>query len=151
MEIFKRENVFLRGKKVTIIGKSNIVGIPLLLLLLKNDATVTICHIETLDLISHLECADIIISACGQPHMIKKEWLKEGVIAIDVGINICEHDRNDDSNSKGYYIVGDIDFDNVKKIASKITPVPNGVGLITIAMLVKNTLKGFNMQNRLIY
>ena len=145
IELLKHEKIELKGKTVTIIGKSNVVGLPLSLLLLKHDATVTTCHIETQNLISHLKNADIVISACGQPEMIKQDWLKNNVIVIDVGINIV----NNETSKNGYYIVGDVDFDNVKRIAKKITPVPNGVGLITISMLISNTLKSFKIQNNL--
>ena len=145
MEIFKYENINLKGKTITIIGKSNIVGLPLSLLLLKNNATVTVCHIDTVDLIYHLKDADIVISACGQANMIKKTWLKKDVIIIDIGINIIYNKLN----SKDYTIVGDVDFNDVKDIAHKITPVPRGLGLITIMMLMSNTLKAFKIQNKL--
>ena len=142
MEIFKRENIDLKGKTITIIGKSDIVGIPLSLLLLQNDATVTVCHIETINLIYHLKHSDIVISACGQPNMIKKDWLKNNVIIIDIGINIINNNNNNN-------IVGDVDFNQVKKIAQKITPVPGGVGLITTMMLIYNSLNAFKIQNNL--
>ena len=139
MELLKRENIELVGKHVVIVGKSNIVGLPMALLLLKEMATVTVCHVETINMPVHLKMADIVISACGQPRLIKKEWLKEGVVVIDVGINTIA-----DSNYKrGYRLVGDVDFDNVKEIAHKITPVPGGVGPMTVAMLLANTLKSF--------
>ena len=139
MELLKRENIELCGKHAVIVGKSNIVGLPIALLLLKAMATVTVCHKETIDIISHLKMADIVISACGQPQYIKKEWLKEGVVVIDVGINTIP----DTSCKRGYTLVGDVDFDNVKEIASKITPVPGGVGPMTVAMLLLNTLNSF--------
>ena len=139
MEILKRENIELVGKHVVIVGKSNIVGLPMALLLLKEMATVTVCHVETINMPVHLKMADIVISACGQPRLIKKEWLKEGVVIIDVGINTI----SDSNYKRGYRLVGDVDFDNVKEIAYKITPVPGGVGPMTVAMLLSNTLKSF--------
>jgi len=139
MELLKRENVELIGKHVVIVGKSNIVGLPLSLLLMKEMATVTVCHKETIDIVSHLKMADIVISACGCPQMIKKDWLKPGVVVIDVGINTI----SDSTKKSGYRLVGDVDFENVKDIAAKITPVPGGVGPMTVAMLLSNTLKSF--------
>jgi methylenetetrahydrofolate dehydrogenase (NADP+)/methenyltetrahydrofolate cyclohydrolase/formyltetrahydrofolate synthetase len=139
MEILKREKIELVGKHVVIVGKSNIVGLPLALLLMKEMATVTVCHKETVDIVSHLKMADIVISACGCPQMIKKDWLKPGVVVIDVGINVIP----DSTKKSGYRLVGDVDFDNVKDIASKITPVPGGVGPMTVAMLMMNAFKSF--------
>lgn len=141
LEILKRENIQILGKHAVIVGNSNIVGLPLALILLKELATVTVCHVETVNIVDHLKMADIVISACGQAQMIKKEWLKEGVVIIDVGINTIP----DTNSKKGYRLVGDIDFENVKEIASKITPVPGGVGPMTVAMLMSNTLKSFKM------
>jgi 5,10-methylene-tetrahydrofolate dehydrogenase/methenyl tetrahydrofolate cyclohydrolase len=146
LELLKRYNITIKGKHAVIIGKSNIVGLPMSLLLLKHDATVTICHIETDDIAKHLKMADIVISACGQPKLIKKGWLKkEGVVVIDVGINSIP----DSTRKRGYRLVGDVDFDEVKEIASAITPVPGGVGPMTVAMLLKNTVQGFKKQNEL--
>ena len=143
LKILESINIDLKGKNVTIIGKSNIVGLPLNLLLLKKGSTVTVCHIDTIDLPSHTKNADIIISACGQPNMIKKEWIKEKSIIIDVGINYIE----DSSKKSGRKLVGDVDFYNVKEKASYITPVPGGVGPLTVAMLISNTLKAYEIQN----
>jgi len=145
LELLKRENIQIRGKHAVIVGNSNIVGLPMALILLKEMATVSVCHIETVNISEHLKQADIVISACGQPQMIKKEWLKKGVIIIDVGINTIP----DENSKKGYRLVGDVDFENVKKIAHKITPVPGGVGPMTVAMLMSNTLKSFKMRNKL--
>ena len=145
LELLKRYNVTIKGKHVVVVGKSNIVGLPMSLLLLKNKATVTICHSKTKDIVKHLKTADIVVSACGQPRMIKKEWLKEGVVVIDVGINSIP----DSTRKRGYRLVGDVDFENVKDIASAITPVPGGVGPMTVAMLLKNTVQGFKKQNQL--
>ena len=145
LELLKRYNVTIKGKHAVVVGKSNIVGLPMSLLLLKNQATVTICHSETKDIIKYLKMADIVISACGCPRMIKKDWLKEGVVVIDIGINSIP----DSTRKRGYRLVGDVDFENVKDIASAITPVPGGVGPMTVSMLLKNTVEGFKKQNQL--
>ena len=143
LKIFEYENITLIGKYVVVIGKSNIVGLPIALLLLQKGATVTVCHRETKDIQLHTKQADIIISACGQPEMIKKSWLKEGVIVIDIGTNFIA----DSSKNSGQKLVGDVDFNEVKEIAHKITPVPGGVGPLTVAMLLSNTMKAFKSQN----
>ena len=143
LQLLKRYKIPLIGKHAVIVGKSNIVGLPMALLLLKEMATVTVCHINTVDIQKHLKMADIIVSACGQAEMIKKDWLKEGVVVIDVGINHLK----DETKKRGYRIVGDVDFKNVKEIASAITPVPGGVGPMTVAMLLFNALEGFLKQN----
>jgi len=143
LELIKRCNIEIKGKHAIIVGKSNIVGLPMALLLMKEMATVTVCHIETQNIQKHLKMADIVISACGQARMIKRSWLTEGVTIIDVGINSIP----DPTKKKGYRLVGDVDFENVKEIASAITPVPGGVGPMTVAMLMRNTLKGFKQQN----
>ena len=145
LELLKRYNITIGGKHVVVVGKSNIVGLPMALLLLKNQATVTICHSETKDIVKHLKMADIVVSACGCPRMIKKDWLKEGVVVIDIGITSIP----DSTRKRGYRLVGDVDFENVKDIASAITPVPGGVGPMTVAMLLKNTVDGFKKQNEL--
>jgi 5,10-methylene-tetrahydrofolate dehydrogenase/methenyl tetrahydrofolate cyclohydrolase len=145
LKILKHENIKLTGSHVVVIGKSNIVGLPMSLLLLKEGATVTVCHIDTKDLQSHTKRADIIVSACGQPEMIKKDWVKEGVVVIDVGTNFIP----DSTKKSGKKLVGDVDFNEVKEVAHKISPVPGGVGPMTVAMLLSNTLKAFKMQNGL--
>jgi len=120
----------IEGKNAVIIGRSKIVGKPAALLLLEKNATVTICHSKTKDLKEHTKNADIIIAAVGKPKLITKDMVKHGAIVIDVGINRV--------NEK---IVGDVDYENVKEVAGFITPVPGGVGPMTIAMLIKNTLR----------
>jgi methylenetetrahydrofolate dehydrogenase (NADP+)/methenyltetrahydrofolate cyclohydrolase len=123
---------------VTIVGRSNIVGKPLAALLSQKgrDATITLCHSQTANLIEHTRSADILVAAIGVPHFIKGEMVKEGAVVIDVGIN-----RVSDANQKrGYRLVGDVEWESVIKRASAITPVPGGVGPLTIAMLMKNTL-----------
>lgn len=127
------------GKHVVIVGRSNIVGKPLAALLMQKgrDATVTVCHSRTTDLASHTSSADILIAAIGKPLFIKPSMVKEGAAVIDVGINRVD----DPSDKRGYRLVGDVDYDAVSPHCSFITPVPGGVGVMTIAMLMKNTLQ----------
>ncbi len=126
----------LRGKHAVIIGRSNIVGRPLALLLLNRDCTVTVCHSKTQELPKISRTADILIAACGCPKMVQKDWIKPGAAVIDVGINR-------DENGK---LCGDVDFDAVKDIAGFITPVPGGVGPMTVAMLLENTWEAYKKQ-----
>ena len=135
-ELLRRYNITIKGKHVVVIGKSNIVGLPISLLMMKEMATVTVCHIETTDIMKHTQMADILIVGVGVPHMVRREWVKEGVVIVDIGINTIK----DPSKKKGYRLVGDVDYENVKNIASYITPVPGGVGPMTVSMLMKNTL-----------
>lgn len=130
IEILKHENIEISGKHCVILGRSNIVGKPLALLMLNNDATVTICHSKTKNLHDICKQADILIAAIGQPRFVKSDMIKPGAIVIDVGINR-------DASGK---ICGDVDFENVKDVASYITPVPGGVGPMTVAMLMKNVI-----------
>ncbi|MBM4424821.1 MAG: bifunctional methylenetetrahydrofolate dehydrogenase/methenyltetrahydrofolate cyclohydrolase FolD [Chloroflexi bacterium] len=126
-----------KGANAVVLGRSNIVGLPAAMLLLHRDCTVTICHSRTKDLPAVCREADILIAAVGRAEMVKRDWVKPGAFVIDVGIN-----RVDDSTKKsGYRLVGDVDFDDVKEVAGAITPVPGGVGPMTIAMLMKNTLR----------
>lgn len=125
-----------KNSDAVVVGSSNIVGRPMALELLNAGATVTICHSNTRDLVKHLKSADIVISAVGKPEFIKGEWLKEGSTIIDVGITRLESGR----------LVGDIDFESVCKRAKWITPVPGGVGPMTVAMLLKNTLLAYHLQ-----
>jgi methylenetetrahydrofolate dehydrogenase (NADP+)/methenyltetrahydrofolate cyclohydrolase len=129
------------GKHVVIIGRSNIVGKPLAAMLVQPgyDATVTLCHSKSKDMKTLVKTADIIVAAVGKPHMVTKDMVKAGAVVIDVGINRV----NDGSNEKGYTIVGDVDYESVSESASAITPVPGGVGVMTIAMLMSNTLQSF--------
>jgi len=131
MKMFEEYNIDLKGQDVCVVGASNIVGKPMASLLLNADATVTITHIFTKDLKSHTSKADIIVVGVGVPGLIKEDMVKEGAIVIDIGIN-----RIEDGS-----LVGDVDFANVSKKCSYITPVPGGVGPMTIAMLLSNTLK----------
>ncbi|MBN1399039.1 MAG: bifunctional 5,10-methylene-tetrahydrofolate dehydrogenase/5,10-methylene-tetrahydrofolate cyclohydrolase [Bacteroidetes bacterium] len=132
------------GKHVVIVGRSNIVGKPVANMLLQKqkgaNAVVTIAHTGAPDLRPYIKSADILIAAIGKPEFIKGEMLKEGAVVIDVGINRVE----DSSLPKGYRIVGDVHFESASKVAKAITPVPGGVGLMTIAMLLKNTIKAAN-------
>jgi len=141
IELLKRENIEIKGKHAVVIGRSNIVGKPLALLLLRENATVTICHSYTKDLKEICKQADILVAAVGKPRFVTSEMVKEGAVVIDVGIN------RDDANQK---LVGDVDFETVEKVASFITPVPGGVGPMTVAMLMKNTLFATMLQNNLI-
>jgi len=145
IELLKRYKINTSGKNTVVIGRSNIVGRPISILLSRKgnpgDSTVTLVHSRTKNLESFTKNADIIVSALGVPDFLKSEMVKKGVIIIDVGITRV----NDDSNSKGYVIKGDVDFESVKEKASFITPVPGGVGPMTIAMLLKNTLFSKNL------
>lgn len=141
VELMRRYNIDPAGKEVVVLGRSNIVGKPIAAMLLQKgpmaNATVTICHSRTKNISDVCRRADIIIAAIGQAAFVKADMVKEGVVIIDVGIN-----RIDDSaEEKGYRVVGDVDFNACKAKASYITPVPGGVGLMTIAMLLTNTVQ----------
>ncbi|XP_071738318.1 bifunctional protein FolD 2-like [Rutidosis leptorrhynchoides] len=138
IELLKRSGVTIKGKRAVVVGRSNIVGLPVSLLLLKADATVTIVHSNTPDLQSIICEADIVIAAAGQAMMINGSWLKPGAAVIDVGTNAVD----DPSKKSGYRLVGDVDFQEACQVAGFITPVPGGVGPMTVAMLLKNTLDG---------
>lgn len=141
LQLFQRYKIDLEGKKCLVIGRSQIVGRPISILLSQSNefcnATVTLAHSRTIDLARHTLDSDVIISAIGKPEFLKAEMVKEGAIIVDVGISRVK----DASSQKGYRIVGDVDFKNVSKKASYITPVPGGVGPMTIAMLLSNTLE----------
>ena len=128
----------LSGKNAVIIGRSNIVGKPMAHLLIKDSCTVTIAHSRTKNIEELCQSADILVAAVGRPEMVKANWIKEGAAVIDVGINRVEVDP--EMSSKGYKIVGDVDFESAKNKAGSITPVPGGVGPMTIACLLANTL-----------
>ncbi|EGG15752.1 methenyl tetrahydrofolate cyclohydrolase / NADP-dependent methylene H4F dehydrogenase [Cavenderia fasciculata] len=130
IEMLDRSGVEIAGKKAVVLGRSNIVGLPVALMLMNRDATVTICHSKTPDIPSQVKQADIVIAAIGQARFVKKEWIKEGAVVIDVGMNSVDGK-----------LCGDVDYVNVKEVASKITPVPGGVGPMTIVMLLSNTLE----------
>ena len=139
IKMLEAYNIEIEGKHAVIIGRSNIVGKPLAQCLLRNNATVTICHSKTRDISQITKTADILISAVGRVNMVTSEMVKEGAVVIDVGMN-----RNDDGK-----LVGDVDFENVKEKASYITPVPGGVGPMTIAMLMNNVVKATKIQYNL--
>ncbi len=139
IKMLEAYNIEIEGKHAVIIGRSNIVGKPLAQCLLRNNATVTICHSKTRDISKITKTADILISAVGRVNMVTSEMVKEGAVVIDVGMN-----RNDDGK-----LVGDVDFENVKEKASYITPVPGGVGPMTIAMLMNNVVKATKIQYNL--
>ena len=131
MKMFEEYNIELEGKNLVIIGRSNIVGKPLIQCCLNKNATVTVCHSRTKDLKEHTKRADIVIVAIGKSKFLTQDMIKEGAVVIDVGIN-----RGEDNK-----LTGDVDFENVKNKASYITPVPGGVGPMTIAMLMNNVIK----------
>jgi len=141
MELLSRSNVETKGKHAVVVGRSNIVGKPIANLLYQKNknanSIVTICHTGSDDIFQYTKQADILIAAVGVPQIIKAEHVKEGVVIIDVGINRIE----DSSRERGYRLVGDVDYDSVFSKASAITPVPGGVGPMTIAMLLSNTFK----------
>ena len=141
MVLLEEAGVDLSGAEAVIVGRSNIVGLPMAMLLQKANATVTICHSRTRDLKAHLRRADIVVAAIGRPQMITGDMLKPGAAVIDVGINRV----GDDSRNRGYRLVGDVDFESAREVAGAITPVPGGVGPMTIAMLMKNTLRAAEM------
>jgi methylenetetrahydrofolate dehydrogenase (NADP+)/methenyltetrahydrofolate cyclohydrolase len=142
--MLKRSVPNLAGMHAVIIGRSNIVGKPMAQLLLEESCTVTIVHSKTKDLEKITRQADILVAAVGKPLMVKADWIKSGAIVIDVGINRVEN-LDDTSKTK---LVGDVDFENAINIASAITPVPGGVGPMTIACLLKNTVEAaFRQQN----
>jgi methylenetetrahydrofolate dehydrogenase (NADP+)/methenyltetrahydrofolate cyclohydrolase len=128
----------LSGLNAVIIGRSNIVGKPMASLLLQANATVTICHSRTRDLPEVARNGDILVAAVGRPRMVKGDWIKPGAVVIDIGINRIEVEENGEKKNK---LTGDVDFDEAVKIAGAITPVPGGVGPMTIAMLMSNTLQ----------
>ncbi|HEX7975941.1 MAG TPA: bifunctional methylenetetrahydrofolate dehydrogenase/methenyltetrahydrofolate cyclohydrolase FolD [Anaerolineales bacterium] len=144
MLMLEKLNVNLNGANAVVLGRSNIVGMPAALLLVRQNATVTICHSRTKNLPDVVRQADVLIAAVGRAEMVRGSWVKPGAVVIDVGIN-----RIDDPTApKGSRLVGDVCFDEVKQVAGAITPVPGGVGPMTIAMLLKNTVRAAKMANR---
>ena len=139
MKMFEKYNIEIDGRKVAIIGRSNIVGKPMAQCMISKNATVTICHSRTRELKKELKDADIIISAAGKRNMVTEDMVKEGAVIIDVGMN-----RNDEGK-----LCGDVDFEKLKEKASYITPVPGGVGPMTIAMLMSNVIKATKEQNNI--
>jgi methylenetetrahydrofolate dehydrogenase (NADP+) / methenyltetrahydrofolate cyclohydrolase len=125
------------------LGRSNIVGMPVALLMVRANATTTICHSRTKDLPAVCREADVLIGAVGRPQMVRGDWVKPGAVVIDVGINRID----DPTHPKGSRLVGDVCYEEVKEVARAITPVPGGVGPMTIAMLLKNTVRAAKMAN----
>ena len=136
IQLLKRSGVEIAGKECVVLGRSNIVGKPMALLLLRENATVTIAHSKTKNLKEVTKRADILIVAVGRPKMVTKDYVKEGAVVIDVGINRDENNK----------MCGDVDFDDVAPVCSVITPVPGGVGPMTIAMLLNNCIESVNLQ-----
>jgi methylenetetrahydrofolate dehydrogenase (NADP+)/methenyltetrahydrofolate cyclohydrolase len=141
VQMLLRTKIKLDGAEIVIVGRSNIVGRPLANILIQKspigNATVTVCHTRTKDISAHTKRADIVIAAAGRPNTIRADMVKDGVVIIDVGVNRIE----DASKKNGFRLVGDVDFDSVKEKASYITPVPGGVGPMTITMLLYNTVQ----------
>ena len=138
VELLERSGVEISGKSAVVVGRSNIVGTPAAMLLQERNATVTVVHSRTKDPERYIREADIVVAACGVAEFVKGEWLKPGCAVIDVGINAVD----DATKKRGYRLVGDVHFDSAVKVAGQITPVPGGVGPMTIAMLLQNTLEG---------
>jgi methylenetetrahydrofolate dehydrogenase (NADP+) / methenyltetrahydrofolate cyclohydrolase len=143
IELLVRSGIPIAGADAVVVGRSNIVGIPVAALLNNADATVTICHSRTRNLPDVVRRADIVVAAIGRPEYVRGDWIKPGAAVIDVGINRIE----DASKKSGFRLVGDVAFDEVFEVAGAITPVPGGVGPMTIAMLLTNTVRGFKMQH----
>lgn len=139
IQLLKRSNIDIEGKNCVVVGRSNIVGKPMSVLMLRENATVTICHSKTKDLKAVCKNADILIVAIGRPNMIDASYVKDGAVVIDVGIHRLEN------SADGKKLCGDVDFESVEKVASYITPVPGGVGPMTIAMLMKNCVEATKM------
>jgi 5,10-methylene-tetrahydrofolate dehydrogenase/methenyl tetrahydrofolate cyclohydrolase len=139
MELLKRYGIKTEGKRVLVIGRSTLVGLPISILLNQANATVSMAHSRTVNLEEECKNADIIVAAIGKPNYIQGSWLKAGAAVIDVGINAVMQVQADGSELKK--IVGDVDFKTASEKASFITPVPGGVGLMTVAMLLSNTVE----------
>ncbi len=137
IRLLEESGIQISGAEAVVVGRSNIVGLPVAMLLQKANATVTICHSRTKDLAEHTRNADIVIAAIGRREMITGDMLKPGAAVIDVGIN----QKDDPSRKRGYRLVGDVDYESAKEVAGAITPVPGGVGPMTIAMLMANTFR----------
>lgn len=141
IHLLKTQLPTLEGANAVVLGRSNIVGMPVALLLVRENATVTICHSRSRDLASIVRNADILVAAVGRTEMVRGDWIKPGAVVIDVGTN-----RKDDATKKrGFRLVGDVAYDEALEVAGAITPVPGGVGPMTIAMLLQNTLRAGQM------
>jgi len=138
IELLDRTGIEIEGANAVILGRSNIVGLPVSMLLLHRNATITICHSRTKNLPEVVKRADILVAAIGRAEMVRGDWIKPGAAVIDVGVNAVD----DATRKRGYRLVGDVNFEEAKAVAGYLTPVPGGVGPMTIAMLMKNTLDG---------
>lgn len=141
--LLEKSGVRIEGANAVVLGRSNIVGMPAALLLIGRNATVTVCHSRTNDIAGVVRQADILIAAIGKTEFVRGDWIKPGAAVIDVGIN----SKPDATKKSGYRLVGDVNFDEAKEVAGFITPVPGGVGPMTIAMLMKNTLRAAEIQD----
>jgi 5,10-methylene-tetrahydrofolate dehydrogenase/methenyl tetrahydrofolate cyclohydrolase len=141
MVLLDESGTAIDGANAVVLGRSNIVGMPVSLLLVDANATVTICHSHTKDIPAIIRRADILIAAVGIPEYVRGDWIKPGATVIDVGVNRVE----DETNKRGYRLVGDVNFNEVSRVAGAITPVPGGVGPMTIAMLLRNTLRAVRL------
>src|SRR5512136_263188 len=141
--LLEQAGVKIEGANAVVLGRSNIVGMPAALLLISRNATVTVCHSRTRDLPAVVRQADILIAAIGRTEMVRGDWIKPGAAVIDVGINSVP----DATKKSGHRLVGDVNFNEAKEVAGFITPVPGGVGPMTIAMLMRNTLRAAEIQN----
>jgi len=142
--LLDKAGVQIEGANAVVLGRSNIVGMPASLLLVSRNATVTICHSRTKNLPDVIRRADILIAAIGKTEMVRGDWIKPGAAVIDVGMN----SKPDATKKSGYRLVGDVNFDEAKEVAGYITPVPGGVGPMTIAMLMKNTSRAAEIQDK---
>lgn len=138
IELLDRSDIAIAGRHAVVLGRSNIVGLPVAMLLLHRNATLTVCHSRSADLPSFVRQADILVAAVGRPEMVRGDWIKPGAAIIDVGVNAVD----DPDSEKGYRLVGDVCFEEARQVAGAITPVPGGVGPMTIAMLLRNTADG---------
>jgi 5,10-methylene-tetrahydrofolate dehydrogenase/methenyl tetrahydrofolate cyclohydrolase len=143
--LLEKSGVKIEGANAVVLGRSNIVGLPAALLLIGKNATVTVCHSRTKDLPAVVRQADILIAAIGRTQMVRGDWIKPGAAVIDVGINAIP----DATKKSGQRLVGDVHFEEAKEVAGFITPVPGGVGPMTIAMLMANTLRAAEIQDPL--
>ena len=135
VEILRRSGIEIEGKDAVVIGRSTVVGMPAAFLLIREDATVTVCHSRTVDLASHVRRADIVVVAAGHPGLVTGDMLKQGAVVVDVGINVVDGK-----------LVGDVDFESASRVASAITPVPGGVGPLTNAMLISHLVRAAEAQ-----
>jgi 5,10-methylene-tetrahydrofolate dehydrogenase/methenyl tetrahydrofolate cyclohydrolase len=144
MVLLEKNGTNLDGARAVVLGRSNIVGMPVSLLLLRANATVTICHSHTEDIPARVREADVVVAAIGKPEYVRGEWIKPGATVIDVGTNRVE----DPTAKRGYRLVGDVAFNEAVEVAGAITPSPGGVGPMTIAMLLRNTLRAARLADK---